>query len=298
MKKQIRNYSLLIAMTIGFMLQSCTKQSDSSKNTALSTIGSSTITGRIIADLNLSNGNKEKEGVEGLKVTASVNLDDLITTGSVNGMGLIRTYEAITNSKGEYTLNIEANNKPVHVSLDFPKTFNANQTLENGTTRMAEYNKVTVTPTSILMNKGQVYTQNVEYNTTVQPEIGTVKVSGEVYFRNNLCKTPSAQLDSTLSIAPANTTIILTWIDDNSKNREAAVAVDINGRFTYSIETTRSNLSVTVKGRMFYADRQSKINSTSPCTTQTGWQYTLNAFSISINKNEELKLSKSLTIFQ
>ena len=289
MKKQINKFGMLVAISIVFTLHSCTKESDTSKNTSSVSIGSSKITGRITADLNLTNGNIEKEGVEGIKVIATIKAEDLISTGSVNGAGLLRIYEAVTDSKGDYILNIDANNKPVTVTLDFPNSFIASQTLENGKSRTTEFTKSTVIPTTMVVTRGQSYIQNADYRYSFQPEIGTVKISAEVFFRNNLCRQTSPQLDSQLSVVPANTVLILSWIDDLNNSRESTVATDANGKFVFSIETKKSNLTVSVKGKKFSADIQSRTSPSSPCTTTSGYSFETSTYFCTINKNEEFK---------
>lgn len=289
MKKTILNFGILVAISTLFTLHSCTKENDASKNTSAVSLGSSKITGRITADLNLANGNFDREGVEGITIVASIKAEDLISTGSVNGVGLIRTYEAVTDSNGFYTLNIDVNNKPVNVTLDFPKSFSASQTLENGASRITEFNKLTVIPTSMLLTRGQSYIQNAEYVYSFQPEIGTVKISGEVFFRNNRCRKISAELDSQLSIVPTNTVLVLSWTDDIGNKRKETVVTDANGKFGYSIETKNPNLTVLITGKTFYAELQNRTtywNGTfGPCNTTSSYPFNFSQF-CTINKNE------------
>lgn len=286
MKKQFLKITMLLALPFVFALQSCSEEEEESKNTATVSMGSATITGRITADLILNNG--QKEGVQGVKVVARINTSDLITTGNVNAAGLTRAYEAVTNANGEYTLTVEANSRPVNVSLEIPQTFNQTQTLENGTTRPTVFNRTTFVPTPVTITRGQVYTQNADYNYNIPSEIGTIKISGEVFYRNNLCKGISVELDSQIAVVPANTALVITWNDDNGNARESVVNVDANGKYEFTIETANANKTITIRGRKFYADRND-IDGNGDCVTETGYGYTRPSFNVNINKNEEEK---------
>lgn len=282
MKKQLFKISMLLALPVLLLTQSCKKDSEENKSTSVA-MGTATITGRITADMILNNGTKE--GVAGIKVTGRINTADLITTGNVATAGLTRTYEATTDANGNYTLTVDVNSKPVGVTLDIPASFNAEQTLENGVKKQTLFTRNNAVPATITLTRSQVATQNADYDYEVSPLLGTVKLSGEVFFRNDLCKGVSAALDSQINIVPANTLLVVTWNDDNADPREIEVSVGANGKYEFMVETKNANKVLTIKGRKFYADRKSP-NINDSCITEKNYGYTLPTQNVSINKNE------------
>lgn len=281
MKKQILQITMALALPFALFTQSCKKDSEETKTTVA--MGSATITGRITADMILNNGTRE--GVSGIKVTGRINTADLITSGSVVTAGLTRTYEATTDADGNYTLTVEVNSKPVGVTLDIPASFNAEQTLENGTKKQTVFTRNTVIPATITVNRSQTVTQNADYDYEINALLGTVKLSGEVKFRNDLCKGISTALDSQVNIVPTNTILVVTWNDDNSNARELEVAVGTNGKYEFMVETQNASKSFTIRGRKFYADRKSP-NPSDSCITTNNYGYTLPSQNVTINKNE------------
>jgi hypothetical protein len=280
MKKQFLQITIALALQF-VMLQSCKKDSEETKATVA--MGSATITGRITADMILNNGTRE--GVSGIKVIGRINTADLITTGTVATAGLTRTYEATTDADGNYTLTVEVNSKPVGVTLDIPASFNAEQTLENGTKKQTVFTRNTVIPGTITVNRSQTVTQNADYDYAINAILGTVKLSGEVKFRNDLCKGISAALDSQVNIVPTNTILVVTWNDDNFNSRELEVAVGTNGKYEFMVETQNASKALTIRGRKFYADRKSP-NPSDSCITAKDYGYTLPTQNVTINKNE------------
>ncbi len=282
MKKQFFKSAMVLALPFLLFTQSCKKDNEENKTSNV-VMGSATITGRITADMILNNGTKE--GVAGIKITGRINTADLITTGNVAAGGLTRTYEATTDANGNYTLTVEVNSKPVGVTLDIPASFNAEQTLENGVKKQTLFTRNNAIPATINLTRSQVATQNADYDYEVSPLLGTVKLSGEVFFRNDLCKGVSAALDSQINIVPANTLLVVTWNDDNADPREIEVSVGANGKYEFMVETKNANKVLTIKGRKFYADRKSP-NINDSCITEKNYGYTLPAQNVSINKNE------------
>lgn len=282
MKKQFLQITIALALPFVMLTQSCKKDNEENKTSNVA-MGSATITGRITADMILNNGTRE--GVSGIKVIGRINTADLITTGTVATGGLTRTYEATTDADGNYTLTVEVNTKPVGVTLDIPASFNAEQTLENGTKKQTLFTRNTVIPGTITVNRSQTVTQNADYDYAINALLGTVKLSGEVKFRNDLCKGISAVLDSQVNIVPTNTILVVTWNDDNSNARELEVAVGANGKYEFMVETQNASKSLTVRGRKFYADRKSP-NPSDSCITAKDYGYTLPTQNVTINKNE------------
>jgi len=281
MKKQFQKLTMVLVLPLMLINQSCKKESEDTKSTNV-TMGSAIITGRITGDIILNNG--LKEGISGIKITGRINTADLITTGSVATAGLTRTYEATTDANGNYTLTVDVNSKPVVVTLDIPASFNAEQTLENGVKKQTLFTRNNAIA-AITLTRSQVFTQNADYSYDVSPLLGTVKLSGEVKFRNDLCKGISSALDSQVNIVPTNTILVFTWNDDNSTSREMEVNVGATGKYEFMIETKNSGKQLSVKGRKFYADRKSP-NFNDSCITEKNYGFILPPQNIQINKNE------------
>jgi hypothetical protein len=286
MKKQFLKLAVLLAMPL-VIITSCSKEEEEKKDaTQISGLGTATITGRLTGDVILNNG--QLEGLSGVRVTARINTSDLIAVGSVPG-GLIRTYEATTDANGFYTLNIEAGSRPVGVTFDIPAAAIVEQTLENGSKVRTTFNRITVFSGFISMNKGQVFTQDAQYNFALPTTKSSVTLEADVFFRSDLCKGVSPQLDSQLTTAPANTMFRITWTDDNSYAREAIVKTDANGKFTFSVETSNASKTLTVRGIKVYADRKRDIDGDGNCDTETNYDYTTGSMSFTILKGETNK---------
>lgn len=281
MKKQLIKVALLLAVPFT-MLQSCTD--DDSKNTAIAPAGSATITGRVTADLVLGNGSKE--GAAGVKVTATINTQDLVTNPVSGVTYATKTYEALTDANGNYTLAVDANVKAVAVTLAFPASFAATQTTENGTTRRVLFNRIGGNPSAGSLSNGQAATFDVDYNFTNIDATAKCTVEGDVMYRNDLCKGISPSLDSQVAVVPANTILIATWTDDNGNNREVEVAVT-NGKYSFAVETKNAAKTINLTGRKFYSSR--KAPSGGNCVTTNDHGYSHAGVSRSVNKGETEK---------
>lgn len=281
MKNQFTKLALCMLLPVAVTFQSCTKDQET-ENKATVAMGSSTITGRITADLTL--GNSDLEGVAGIKITGRISTADLVTNTSGGVTYATRTYEAITDANGNYTLTIEANTKPVTVTLDVPTSFNATQTLENGKTRPTQFtrNSMFFVPSSVVVTKGQKVTQNASYDYGQINTNGVVKLMGEVMFRNDYCV--SNNPDSQNTVVPANTTLMASWVDDNFNSRETVIDV-VAGKFTLTVDTKNSNKSITIRGVKFYGDRKTKDLSNN-CLTEKNYGYELGSTGTNINKGE------------
>lgn len=283
MKKQVRKVLLLIAAPL-IMLSSCSD--DETKNTATVELGSATITGRVTADVILNNGIK-KDGLPGYTVAATINTQDLVTSPS--GSYPSKTFTTITDANGNYTLNIDANIKPVSVTLSYSPDFYASQTTENNTNRRVRY--FTASPAAggaFTVSKGQTVTRDIDlpsYDAT-NLDVGLAKVTGEVFYRNDVCKSASATLDSTVSLVPANTTLLAQWNDGvTGQPRELEIKTDANGKFEFSVETNGTQ-NITIRGRKFTASRKEVQGSN--CVTVSAYEYNLSPINVSVIKNETL----------
>lgn len=265
------------------LVSSCSKEEEK-KEVNSPEFGKITITGRLRGDLILNNG--QLDPIKGVKVTARINVADLVSVGSVTAPGLTRTYESTTNDDGIYTLEVEAANKPVAVSLEIPQTINLDQTLENGTTEKRTFNRTTNIANPVTLSRGQVHVQNADYNYNAIDAKGLVTLEGTVSFRNDLCKGISLSLDSQISVVPANTMLRITWTDDNFNAREVIVKTDANGKFTLSVETSQNSKTLTVRGIKFYADRKSDVDSDGDCDTENNYGYTTATLIFTINKGD------------
>ncbi len=281
MRRLIYKVALLSALPLVISLQSC-KKDEETANKATVSMGSAVIKGRVTADLTL--GNAQKEGVAGIKVTGRISTADLVTNVSGGVTYATRTYEAITDNDGNYTLTVDANTKTVAVTYDAPMVFNATQTVENGTTRNTTFTRNNTYPYAALINisRGQTYTQNVEYDYGVFNNTAKATLMGEVMFRNDRCT--SNNPDSQLNVVPANTKVLATWMDDNNNAREAYLDV-VNGKFTFAVETSNANKMITVRGVKFVSTYKSK-NPSDSCITEVNHEYTFGTTPVSINKNE------------
>lgn len=280
MKTRITTIAALLLMSASLTFQSC--KDEESKNTAEVPSGKAIITGKLTADLILNNGTKE--GVAGVTVTGSINTADLITNPG-SGAYARKTYTATTNSQGVYTLEVDAHVKAVNVSFGTPEKFIAEQTLENGTKQRTVFTRATAVPANITLNNGQTYVQDVEYDFSTETSMGVAKVTGQVFFRNDLCR---VNPDSQLTAAPAGTIIVATWNDDEGRDREVELTVGANGKVELAVET-KSSITITLKGRKFTADIKELDGG--DCITKSNHEYTVSSRSVSAVKNETNEFS-------
>lgn len=283
MKTKLTRISCLLLLGASLSFQAC-KKDDETKNTGLNSVGTAVITGKLSADLILNNG--QKEGVAGISVTGTVNTQDLVTNPTPGATYARKTYVATTDNDGMYTLVVDANVKAVTVTFDIPQSFSADQTLENGAKQRTVFTRVTTVPTTIAINRGQTVTQDAEYTYDVQDPVGLAKFTGNVYLRSDLCK---ADPDSQLTAAPAGTILVITWTDDEFRNRELEVATGANGKFDFSVETRNSSKSITIKGRKFAGAR--KALDGGDCKTESDYEYTNFSSFESASRNETTKIS-------
>lgn len=281
MKKQLLKITLLLAASVT-LLQSCSD--DESKNTATVNMGSATITGRVTADVILNNGVK-KDGLAGFTVTATISTQDLVTVPS--GTYPNKTYTAVTDANGNYTLSVEANVKPVNVTINYPNEFYGAQITESNTSRRVRYFGATPAGgAGFQVTNGQVVTRDIDlpnYDDANQ-NLGLGKVMGEVYFRNDVCKSASATLDSTVSLAPEGTVLIVEWNDPlTGKAREMQVKTDANGKFEFNVETANAQ-NVTIRGLKFTAAR--KEVQSGNCVTVASHEYNLTPVVVTATKGE------------
>ena len=283
MKTNFTKIGALLLLGTALSFQAC-KKDDESKNTALNTMGTAVITGKLSADLILNNG--KKEGVAGISVTGTVNTQDLVTNPVTGTTYARRTYVATTDNDGMYKLVVDANVKAVTVTFDIPQSFSADQTIENGTTQRTVFTRTGVIPATIIVNKGQTVTQDAEYTYDIKPAVGLAKFTGVVYLRSDLCK---ADPDSQLTTATAGTIIVATWMDDEGRNREVEVTTGANGKFDFSVETENSSKTITLKGRKFIGSH--KALDGTDCKTKTDYEYTHFSNSESASRNETTKIA-------
>lgn len=283
MKTNFTKIGVLLLLGASLSFQAC-KKDEESKNTALNTLGTAVITGKLSADLILNNG--QKEGVAGITVTGTINTQDLVTNPSASGNYAQRTYVATTDNDGIYKLVVDANVKSVNVTFDIPQSFSADQTIENGTKQRTVFTRTGFVPGNVAINKGQTVTQDAEYTYDVKNPIGLAKFTGMVYLRSDLCK---ADPDSQLTAATAGTIIIATWTDDEGRSREVEVSTGANGKFEFSVETANSSKTITLKGRKFTGAR--KALDGSDCKTKTDYEYTNFSNSESASRNETTKIA-------
>jgi hypothetical protein len=244
-------------------------------------VGSAVITGKITADLILNNG--QKEGVSGITVTGSINTQDLVTNPVPGATYARRTYTATTNSDGVYRLVVDANVKAVTVTFGIPASFAADQTIENNTQKRVIFTPVAA-PATIVVNKDQTITQDVDYTFDATRSIGLVKITGKALFRNDLCNAdPNAQLSNVAT----GTILVATWVDDEGRNREVEVSVAADGKFEFNTETQNNGINITFKGRKFTGSRKSL--DAGNCVTKTDYEYTHTSLAVFATKNETTK---------
>lgn len=278
MKTSITKIASLLFLGAALSLQSC-KKDDETKNTSTAPAGSAVITGKITADLILNNG--QKEGVEGIVVTGTINTEDLVTNPVPGANYAQRTYTATTNSEGVYRLVIDANVKSVAVNFAVGASFEAEQTLENGEKRPMLFTISGAASSVIAVSKDQTVIKDVQYTFDENPTLGLAKVTGTALFRNDLCNPdPKAQ---TANVAQG-TILIATWSDDEGRDREVEVKVGTDGKFELSVETEDAGLLITFKGRKFTGDHKDLDGGN--CVTENDYEYTHTSVSVFATKNE------------
>lgn len=283
MKTNFTKIGVLLLLGASLTFQAC-KKDEESKNTALNTMGTAVITGKLSADLILNNG--QKEGVAGISVTGTVNTQDLVTNPVAGTTYARKTYVATTDNDGIYKLVVDANVKSVTVTFDIPQSFSADQTIENGTKQRTVFTRTGIVPATVVVNKGQTVTQDAEYTYDVETAVGLAKFTGMVYLRSDLCK---ADPDSQLTAATAGTIIVATWMDDDGRNREVEVSTGANGKFEFSVETKNASKSISLKGRKFIGAR--KALDGTDCKTKTDYEFTNFSNSESASRNETTKIA-------
>lgn len=283
MKKQFLKLTMaLVALPVLFSLTSCDKDSDAKNTTPATELGKATITGKITGNLDLTNS-VANEGIAGVTVTVWINTQDLINnqTSSWNYDGY-RTYTAVTDNDGVYTVTVDAGSKPVEIRTLYPSIVRANQKNELGATSEVDF-FIQNNPNWVSLYKGQVYNQNITYRSDNQPEMGKMTLKGEVKFRNDLCVSGDAQY----SAAPATTKLLIEYNNDYGQYRQLTVPVDATGKYEFSVESISNNKGFTIRGIAFSADRKS--NPGSGCETQSNYPYQLffgGSQYEAINKNE------------
>lgn len=271
-----------------FAVQSCKESTD--ENTSPKTdLGKATIKGNIIADLDLTNA--QKEAMAGVTVTFYLNTQDLISNYNYyyysgnyyNYFNGYRSYSGVTDQDGNYSVDIEVGTKGVNVTMAIPELVNGNQKQENGSTISTQFQKMTYTGNSVYLVRNQVYTQNVEYRGNINPEIGTMTISGDVRYRNDLCATGTDQY----ATVPANTKLLVQWYDDYGRNKQLSVNVDATGKYTFTTESVSNNRYFYISGVQFNGSR--KTPNGMNCDTNNNYTYTLfggGSTTVYVNKGE------------
>ncbi len=288
---KIKTIAAMLLVSTGLTFMSCT--SEESKNTAEPTVGSAIITGKITADLILNNG--QKENVSGVTVVGTIDTRDLVTNPVAGANYARKSYTATTDANGVYTLKVDANVKPVTVSIVIPQTFTAEQTLENGSKVSKLFTRTTFVPATIGVNNGQTVTQNADYSYEINPALGLAKITGTAYMRNKMC---FSTLDSQITPVTAGTILVATWTDDNSNAREVEITVGADGKFDFVVETANASKNVNIKGRRFVGKRDSRPAPLDPCETNNEYEYNHGGVNINATKNETTKALKTDVIFQ
>lgn len=275
MKKQILKFAVLMALPVLFSIQSCKKDNE---NTSTATLGSAFVVGKINGNLNLLSG--EKDPVAGIKVIARVNMSDLVTSGSAPA-NAVKVYEATTDADGNFTIKLEAGNKPMNVTVSFPAKANLEQTKEDGTKEIVEYTVNSATR-NITVYKGETKTENANYTFVPELPLGLMTVKGKVKFRNDLCETGDDQLHD----APSGTVIVISWMSDGSVvyDREIEAKVDGNGNYSAKLQSKESGKTIKIKGRKFYANRKEKEGV--DCVTKSDYGYVHSSQNVGVNKDE------------
>ncbi|MBX2984478.1 MAG: hypothetical protein KF882_00705 [Bacteroidia bacterium] len=275
MKKQILKFAVLMALPVLFSIQSCKKDNE---NTSTATLGSAFVVGKINGNLNLLSG--EKDPVAGIKVIARVNMSDLVTSGSAPA-NAVKVYEATTDADGNFTIKLDAGNKPMNVTVSFPAKANLEQTKEDGAKEVMEYTVNSATR-NITVYKGETKTENANYTFVPEIPMGLMTVKGKVKFRNDMCETGDDQLHD----APSGTVIVISWMSDGSMayDREIEVKVDGNGNYSATLETKESSKNIKIKGRKFFANRKEKDGS--DCVTKSDYGYVHGSQNVGLNKGE------------
>lgn len=252
--------------------QSCKKEG----NTATSTLGQATITGRITGDIDLTSG--KKDGLSGVKVIARINFSDLSTSSAPSG---VKVYEATTNADGYYTLKVDAGSKVVNAMLELPNKINLEQTKEDGSKEVVEFMINGSASRTVTLYKGQTKTENEEYTSEKSLPIGLVTIKGKVEYRNDLCE---ADPDDQVSKVPSGTKLVITWTDDDSESREVVINVKSDGTYEFSVESKSASKTIKVRGLKFFADQ--KYDDGGDCKTEVDYGYTTVTTSSTVNKNE------------
>jgi hypothetical protein len=285
MKKLVLKSMLLLALPLAFAFQGCKKDS---KNTANIELGKATITGRVVGNLNANSG--VNEPVEGIRVIARVNISDLIAQGTAPA-GAIKVFETTTDATGNYTLEIEAGNKPMAITLQFPNGANLEQTKENGTKEVVNFTVNNPTRTFTML-KGETRTENATMSSVNETPLATITVRGKVEFRNDLCNSdPAAQLSN----APSTTKLYARWHSDNisdlssTTDREILVNVKSDGTYEVKIETTKANRKIVIQGVKFAATQ--RYLDGSDCKTKNDHEYSHSVDDVTVGKSETAVLN-------
>jgi len=189
MKKKVVIFSL------GLMsLMACQKESEIVPDE----LGTATISGKLTADLDLSNDvnaggafvrGLNPEAVEGITVSVTVDTRNWDQTPDLNYNYERRTYTATTDANGEYTLEIPAGERAFNASLSFA-SFNFDQVQfaanGNGGTRNVQYS---VGNRNVSIFAGASESITTKYNEgSVSPgetEVGSYTLNGQLRANNN-----------------------------------------------------------------------------------------------------------------
>jgi hypothetical protein len=286
MKKQFLKLTMaLVALPVLFSLTSCDKDSDAKNTTPATELGKATISGVITGNLDLTNS-VANEGIAGVTVTVWINNNDLINNYTSWWAGQAaegyRTYTAVTDADGKYSVSVDVGSKPVEIRTLYPAIVRANQKNElGGTTEVDLF--IQNNPNWITLYKGQVYNQNINYRSDNQPEMGKMTLKGDLKFRNDMCVSGDAQF----AVVPSTTKLLIQYNNDYGQSRQLTIPVDANGKYEFSIESVNNNVNFNVRGISFSADRKS--NPGSGCETQNNYTYQLfggGSQNENINKNE------------
>lgn len=151
---------LMLSLAVAATFTSCNKDDD---DDAQPTLGFATISGKVKADLNLKNDTAGTiwEYPEGKTIYFVINTEDLVINSN-GGNYADKVYTATVDAQGNYSVNIEANTKPVTVHTVYGDEFLYDQIQFDGTTKQKEYNLDD--PGNIVVHKGQKIVQDLFYD--------------------------------------------------------------------------------------------------------------------------------------
>ena len=158
MKKTVLSGFILASLLLIVVISGCKKEEATN---APSNVGTATLSGKVQAQLDLSNTTIENVPT-GTKIIAVINSADLVTNPVVGVTYENISYETNVNSSGEYTFtNIAAANKDVTVTL-YPVDFTYDQVQGDTITHTRKI--FSANPPTVVVIKGTTKYSDIFYN--------------------------------------------------------------------------------------------------------------------------------------